>query len=182
LILSLLAVLSAGLLAGCGGGSSKSSASSTGATSTGASTGGTLSASEYVAQANAICKATRGQTSALIGRLEAATTAAVTHPSASAAAPLLALVTDLHDSAGATVARLQALKGPAATSQKADAFLTPLSHAITILGKAAAGLSQGHAKTAVDSLFQLQSAAPSLASAAQAAGLTACEGVLSAGG
>lgn len=196
-IFALLALVVTALLAGCGGGGSNSSststASSTTATSssapgspgtTAASTGSqpTLAGTDYAARANAICKAARTRTAALLGQVQAATTAAAKSESSASVAPLLALVKRLYATAGETLFSLKALKPPAGAKAVVDSFVLPLAHAVSGLERAAVGIQHGQAKQAVGSLFQLQAATPELARAAKAVGLGECEGILSAAG
>ena len=166
-------------LAGCGGSSSK-------AGSTNAATSAPASASHptkaaYLASANTICRSARTKTSALIGQLEAATVGAVKAPTAATVKPLLALVAQLHQSASVTIAELQSLPRPEGSQAAVERFVAPLSQAVASLGQAGEALSGGRAQQALGKLLSLQSLTPKLASAAHAAGLTECAGVLSAG-
>ncbi len=166
------AVLALCLLAGCG--SSSSSTATTTATTAAAPT-----KAEYVARANAICAAAAPQTGKLLGELEGATTAALKGPSASGAAQLEALVVKLRGSAQTVLGLLEGIKQPTGDQAAIEQFLMPLAHAIAGLGVAAKAIATGHASQALGSLLELRSKTPQLASAAQAAGLTKCEGVLS---
>jgi hypothetical protein len=166
------ALLTACVLAGCGG-----SSSTTGTTA--ASAGSTPTKAEYVAKANAICAHASSQTGKLLGELESATTAALSAPSASGGAHLADLVAGLHSAALRVLGQLQALTPPSSDRAAVAQFLTPLATAIGGLGQAETAISSGHASQALSSLLDLQSKTPQLAAAAQAYGLTQCEGVLS---
>jgi hypothetical protein len=177
-LLTFLLLCALAVLAGCGGGSSTTTASVPASSGDGSPA---PTKSEYIARANSVCKAARPQTGALIAQVEGATASAIKAPSAAGVSALVALVGKLHTSASSTVSQLQALKQPAGAQAGIDRFLTPLSRAVTSLGQATTALSAGQAKQALGVLLQLQAAAPQLAAAAQAYGLSECEGVLSAG-
>jgi hypothetical protein len=164
------AVLIVCVLAGCGGSNS---------TTTTTTTSAAVTKAEYVAKANAVCAAAAPQTAKLLGELESATTAALKGPSASGVAQLAALVAKVHSAAQTVLGQLQALPPPAGGQAAIGQFLTPLADAIAGLGQAAKAITSGHATEALSSLLELRSKTPQLASAAQAAGLTKCEGVLS---
>ena len=166
------ALLTAGVLAGCG-----SSSSST--ASTASSAGSPPTRAEFVAKANAVCATASAQTGKLLGELEGATTAALRAPSASGAAHLADLVAGLHSAALRVLGQLQALTPPSSDRAAVSQFLTPLTHAITGLGQADKAIVSGHATQALSSLLELQSQTPKLAAAAHSYGLTQCEGVLS---
>ena len=167
------ALLTACVLAGCGG------SSSTTTSSTASSAGGSPTKAEYIAKANAICAGASAQTGKLLGEVESATTAALRAPSASGGAHLADLVAGLHSAALRVLGELQSLTPPSSDRAAVAQFLTPLTHAITGLGQADQAIVSGHATQALSSLLELQSRTPQLASAAQAYGLTECEGVLS---
>ena len=158
------------LLGGCGG-------AATG-TTTATSSPATAKA-EYVAKANAVCAAAAARTGKLLGEVEGATTAAMRAPSASAGTQLAVLVGHLHDGALTVLGQLEGLKAPAGEEAAVERFLQPLAHSIAGLGEAARAITGGHATRALGSLVELQAKTPQLASAAQAAGLSQCEGVLS---
>lgn len=138
-----------------------------------------MTKADYVAQANAICASARTQTGRLLGEVESATTAALKAPSASGARQLVGLIDQLHGAALTVLGRLEKIKQPAGDHAAIEQFLTPLSRAIAGLGQAVRAITAGHATQALGTLLQLQSSTPQLASAAQAYGLTQCEGVLS---
>jgi hypothetical protein len=164
------------VLGGCGGGSSKTS---TGSATDQASSRPTRTA--YLSSANTICRSARPKTSALIAQLEAATANAVKAPSASTVKPLLALIAHLHETASVTIAELESLPRPEGSQASIEAFVAPLSQAVTSLSQAAAAISAGQAQQAIGTLLSLQSLTPKLADAAHAAGLAECADVLSAG-
>ena len=161
-------------IAGCGG---SSSTTTTGAGTTAAA--GVPTKAEFVAKANAVCATASAQTGKLLSEVEAATTAALSAPSAHSAAQLAGLVAQLHSAALRVLGELQSLNPPASDRAAISQFLTPLTHAITGLGEADKAITSGHATQALSSLLTLQSKTPQLAAAAHAYGLTGCEGVLS---
>jgi hypothetical protein len=170
---TLLGIVTLLVLTGCGGSSSSTTTTST------TSAGAAPTKAEYVARANAICSAAAPTTGKLLSELEGATTGALKGLSASGAAQLAALVGELHTGALTVLGHLQGLTVPTGEQAAVARFLTPLSHAIAGLGQAAKAITSGHGTQALGSLLELRSKTPQLASAAQAAGLTQCEGVLS---
>ena len=168
---SLLAIV------GCGGGSSGSHSSSSSSSSS--SSGPTRS--QFIAEANAICKSTAKQTAPLINRI-ANLGASLVAGSAGSAREAATMVGRLRTIAASSLAQLRALAQPRGDHAAIQSMLTPLAGVVDTIGTAGDALSHGHAAQALGSLSGLQSVALQLASAAKAYGLHACESLVSFSG
>ncbi len=161
---ALALLLTAAVLAGCGGGGS-------------ASHGPTKAA--YVAKADAICRAAHAQTNQLISQIKALAPALLI--GGTAAAPRApGLVARLHAVAASDLARLRALAQPSADHAAIAKFLVPLGKIVSALGSALADLRANHA---VDAAAQFTNAIPTaqaVRSAASAYGFKDCPSLLAA--
>lgn len=152
----------AAVLAGCG------SSSNSGVTK-----------AQYVAKADAICKAAAAQTGPIVGRIIAAGPA-LASANAKTAKEIAPLVGRLHEQAASSLAQLRALKEPNADHSGIERFLSPLTNVVGAVGQAASTLRAGQGSAALGLLAQVQPEAQQAASAAQAYGVGPCGSVLSA--
>jgi hypothetical protein len=162
---SVLAIAACG--GGGGGSSSQSSSTSSGPTR-----------SQFIAEANAICKSTAKQTAPLINQIANAGVSLVAG-SATSAHQAATVVRRLRTIAASSLAQLRALAQPRGDHAAIQRMLTPLAGVVDTIGTAGDALSHGQAAQALGSLSGLQSVAQQLASAAKAYGLHACESLVS---
>ncbi len=160
---ALVLVLTAAAIAGCGGGS--------------AATGPTHK--QYVARADAICRAARTQTNELIAKIKALAPKLLLGGTAAApSAP--GLVAQLHHAAAADLARLRALAQPSGDRAAIAKFLHPLSTIVSEMSNAEADLRAGHAIDAAALFSNAIPTAQAVRSAASAYGFKDCPGLLAA--
>jgi hypothetical protein len=162
-----LALCGAAALALAGCGSSGSSASS-----------GPTKA-QYVAKADAICKAAGEKTAPLISKLVAGG-AGLASGSASAAHELAPVVGKVHEYAAASLTQLRALERPKGEASAIEKFLSPLSNVVGAAGQAASSLSSGQGSAALGLLAQVQTEAQQATKAASAYGVAPCASVVAA--
>lgn len=156
------------VLAACGGGGSSS------ATKT--ATGPTKS--QFVAEADAVCKSTEKQTSRLVDQI-AGGAANLLSGGAGAAAHIAGAVQQLHNVGAAGLAKLRGLAQPGADHKQIARFLMPLSTIVDSIGTAASGLREGQGAAALAQLQADQSPAEQVTTAAKAYGLRQCESLFS---
>ena len=154
------------LAAGCG--SSKKSSSSSATTK-----------AQYVARAEAICRAVGQKTGPLIAKLESAGPSLLSG-GAQSARELAPVVEDLHADAASSLSELRALKRPKGLDEGVESFLSPLSNVVGAAAQAASSLSSGQGSAAIGLLAQVQAEAQRATKAADAVGLAPCGGVLAA--
>lgn len=159
----LVLLLTAAAIAGCGGGS--------------AAKGPTHA--QYVARADAICRAARAQTNELIVKIKGLAPTLLL--GGTAAAPTASgLVAQLHRAAARDLARLRALAQPSADRAAIAKFLDPLSTIVRDMGTAQRDLEAGHAVDAAALFSNAIPTAEAVRSAATAYGFKACPGLLAA--
>jgi hypothetical protein len=154
------------LLAGCG-------------SSSGTPSGPTKA--QYVAKADAICKAAGEKTAPLISKLEAGG-AALLSASPAAARQLSTVVGGLHEDGSSALAQLRALKQPTGEKTAIESFLSPLSNVVSATGQAASSLGSGQGSAALGLLAEVQAEAQKATKAADAYGVQPCGSVVSAVG
>jgi hypothetical protein len=156
-------VLTAAVLAGCGGGS--------------ASHGPTRAA--YIAEADAICRSAQAQTNHLISKIKALAPTLLI--GGTAAAPTAAgLVAALHSVAATDLARLRALAQPSGDHATIAKFLDPLASIVSAMGKALADLRAAHAVDAAALFSDAIPTAQTVRSAASSYGFKDCPRLLAA--
>lgn len=142
---------------------------------------GGVSKSQYVAKADAICKAAAAKTAPLINHIATAGVSLLSG-SASTARQVAGVVGQLRTVAAGALAQLRALAQPSGDHAAIEKFLTPLSSVVGTIGTARTALSNGQAVQALGALQGLQTVAQQLATAAKAYGLHACESVVALSG
>jgi hypothetical protein len=128
---------------------------------------------QYVASANAICRAASAQTGPLVRRLTAAA-GSLSAGNQAAAREAAGTLQQLHAVTSATLAKLRALQQPAAGHAAIERVSSSLASVTAALDRAAAGAATGQLQQA---LAELQAAAPAaqqMALAAGAYGMTRC--------
>jgi|GEM_PF-2290244 hypothetical protein len=156
--LAALAGCSALLLAGCGASSPTKA--------------------QYTANANAICRTTGTQTAPLVEQLTTAV-ASLSSSGQAAAGELASALTQLHAAAAGALAKLRALKQPAADGTAIRLFLASSATVDDALAGAAKAAAAGNPQLALAQLERAAPAAQQTVSAARAYGMAACENVLS---
>jgi len=156
-----LALASALALGACGSGSSSPSKS------------------EYVARADAICRAARAQTLPLIRSAASSAAELLKSGSPAAAHTLAPELSRLHAIAAGDLARLQHIQQPSGDHAAIERFLRPLRSGVETVAEAGVHLSKGETEQALAGLTFLQATASQVASSARAYGLSGCEDVLS---
>jgi uncharacterized lipoprotein YmbA len=147
----------------------------------------TPSKSQYIAKADAICQATRTQTTSLIGQVTskaASFASAARSAQPSAAAQLASTLQRLRAVLAGDLAQLQKLERPSGENEHAaiERFLTPFAAIVGEIGQAATALGGPQASQTLVLLARLQSDTQQMTSAAQAYGLKQCATVLPAAG
>lgn len=144
------------LLAGCGGSSRPTSA-------------------QYAARADAICAGAGAQTKPLVAHLASAA-GSLSSGGQSAARQLTEDLQSLHSLAAGSLAKLRALKQPAANGAIKE-FLSSYGTVAGALGTAAASAAAGQPEQALAQLEKALAASRQMAAAAKTSGMAGCQGI-----
>jgi hypothetical protein len=148
------------LVAGCGGAKSKPSGPTR---------------AQYIAQVNAICRATKVKAAPQLHALSSAGSSL----NPAKIAGLGPLGQQVRVTANAYLTQLEAVPQPAADAAAISNFLTPTRETVAAIGKAANELSAGNALAAIGGLNEIQALANAANAAAASYGLSDCAKVLS---
>jgi hypothetical protein len=133
---------------------------------------------QYVARANAICRATGTKTGPLIKRLTTAAESLISSGGQSASPQVARELGQLYATANDTLAKLRALKPISGGASPIRGFIAPFTIVAAALSKATTAALAGQPQKA---LLELETVAPSsqlMTSAAKAEGLSACASAL----
>lgn len=164
-------------LALCGAAALSLLASACGSSSS--SKSGAPTKAQYVAKADAICKAAGEKTAPLIAKLESSG-ASLASGSAKAARELAPVVEQLHTDAAASLSQLRGLQRPDGQHAATESFLSPLTDVVGAAAQAGSSLSAGQGAAALGLLAQVQTDAQQASSAARAYGVGPCGSVVAA--
>jgi hypothetical protein len=134
---------------------------------------------EYVAKADAICKAAGEKTAPLVTKLESSA-GAIASGSATVAREVAPVLVKLHEVGASSLSQLRALKEPTGEKAAIEKYLSPLTNVVAAAGQAASSLGAGQPSAAFGLLAQVESDAQQATSAAGAYGVAPCGSVVAA--